>query len=206
MKDKMINWYNKSLVKYGDSDFRSLNWGDITGTSARFRYEQMDIEVDFKTKSVLEVGCGWGSFFDFGFVCKEYMGWDVVSDFIDIANKKYGSSLDKSFYVKDISSIDSPVRLGGLSRYDVSIASGVAGNIGGPAYLPEKLNYMLRMMYSCSNTVLVNFPSNRATNRSEGVEYFSPEYVLAKALEITNNVKLIHKNKFDFLIRLDHNE
>jgi len=61
-------------------------------------------------------------------------------------------------------------------------------------------------MYVRSNTVLVNFPSNRATNRAENVEYFSPEYILGQALNITNNVKIIHKNKFDFLLKLEHDE
>ena len=146
----------------------------------------MDSEVDFSNKSIIEVGCGWGSFFDFGFTCDSYFGIDVVPEFIKIANKKYGGSIDKEFYVEDV------LR--------------VAGNIGGPAYLPEKLNTMLRKMYEISQTVLVNFPSNRATNRAENVEYFSPEYILGQALNITNNVKIIHRNRFDFLLRLDHNE
>lgn len=200
MKTKMIDSYNESLDKYGDSDFRSLNWGDRDGTSARFRYEQMDAEVSFENKSVLEIGCGWGSFFDFGFICQDYVGFDINSKFVDIANKKYGGSLDKGFRVQDISSLETIT-----NKFDVSIASGVAGNIGGPAYLPEKLKNMLHKMYVRSNTVLVNFPSNRATTRAAGVEYFSPEYVLGIALNITNNVKLIHRNKFDFLLRLDSN-
>ena len=201
MKDKMIEWYTESIKQYGEDDFRSLHWGDKAGTSARFRYEQMDLEINFENKSVLEIGCGWGSFFDFGFACKEYLGFDVVPEFIEIANKKYGGSIDKVFRIQDISSIETIT-----DRYDVSIASGVAGNIGGPAYLPEKLKDMLHNMYVRSNTVLVNFPSNRATNRAENVEYFSPEYVLGQALNVTNNVKIIHRNKFDFLLRLDHNE
>ena len=207
MKTKMMDSYNESLAKHGESDFRSLNWGDTDGTSAKFRYKQMDSEVNFENKSIVEIGCGWGSFFDFGFICADYFGIDVNPKFIDIANKKYGGSIDKEFYVEDVLSLLPPsyksIR---FNKFDVSISSGVAGNIGGPAYLPDKLNTMLRKMYSISNTVLVNFPSNRATVRAEGVEYFSPEYVLSQALQITNNVKLIHLNKFDFLLRLDHNE
>jgi len=207
MKDKMVNWYEESVKKYGEEDFRSLNWGDKEGTSARFRYEQMDSEVDFSNKSIIEVGCGWGSFFDFGFTCDSYFGIDVVPEFIKIANKKYGGSIDKEFYVEDVLSLmHASYKTIRFNKFDVSISSGVAGNIGGPAYLPEKLNTMLRKMYEISQTVLVNFPSNRATNRAENVEYFSPEYILGQALNITNNVKIIHRNRFDFLLRLDHNE
>ncbi len=207
MKDKMIDWYRDSMKTYGEDDFRSLHWGDKAGTSARFRYEQMDSEVNFEDKSVIEIGCGWGSFFDFGFVCQKYLGFDVVAEFIDSANKKYGGSIDKEFYVKDVLSLmPASYKAIRFDKFDVSISSGVAGNIGGPAYLPEKLNTMLRQMYEISHTVLVNFPSNRATNRAENVEYFSPEYVLGQALNITNNVKIIHRNKFDFLLRLDRDE
>ena len=69
MKDKMIKWYKDSFNKYGRGDYRSLTWGDKEGKSARKRYEQMSQYVDFKNSSVHEVGCGWGSFFNFGFKC-----------------------------------------------------------------------------------------------------------------------------------------
>ena len=57
---------------------------------------------------------------------------------------------------------------------------------------------------SRSQRVLINFPTNRADIRSEHVEYFSPEYVLGQALQITHNITLIHKHKFDFLLILEH--
>ena len=59
-------------------------------------------------------------------------------------------------------------------------------------------------MFNSANTVMINFPSNRATIRTEYVEYFSPEYILGQALNITDNIKLIHKNRFDFLLILTH--
>ena len=61
-------------------------------------------------------------------------------------------------------------------------------------------------MFNTANTVVVNFPSNRATIRSEGVEYFAPEYIVSQALILTNNIQLIHKNQSDFLLILKHNE
>ena len=52
--------------------------------------------------------------------------------------------------------------------------------------------------------IIVNFPSNRATVRSEHVEYFSPEYVLGQALSLNENVQLIHNYKSDFLLILNY--
>ena len=61
-------------------------------------------------------------------------------------------------------------------------------------------------MFNSADNVMINFPSNRATIRSEHVEYFAPEYVISQALNITNNIQLIHKDRSDFLLILKHNE
>ena len=79
--------YNNKLSQFGEDDFRSLNWGDKEGKSAKARYQQMFDEYNWTNKDVLEVGCGWGSFFDFKFICKDYYGIDINSKLIDIANK-----------------------------------------------------------------------------------------------------------------------
>jgi len=197
MKDKMIKWYSDSLKKYGEKDFRSLAWGNEEGSSAKLRYEQMFSEYDWTDKKVFEIGCGWGSFFDFGFKSKNYYGIDVMSEFIELANKNHSNDNIK-FETKDI--FDFTYH----RKFDVAISSGVAGNRGGPAWHPSYLTEFLSKMYGAAQTVIVNFPSNRATIRTDNVEYFSPEFVLGQALNITENIKLIHKNKFDFLLRLEH--
>ena len=78
--------YNDKLAQYGENDFRSLNWGDKEGKSAKARYQQMFEQYDWSNKRVLEIGCGWGSFFDFGFECNFYYGIDINLDFINLAN------------------------------------------------------------------------------------------------------------------------
>ena len=83
--------YNDKLNQFGETDFRSLNWGDEKGKSAEKRYEQMSQYVDFNKSSVLEIGCGWGSFFDFGYKCKDYIGLDINENLLNIARKKYSN-------------------------------------------------------------------------------------------------------------------
>ena len=51
-------WYNTKLKQFGEDDFRSLNWGDKEGKSAKARYQQMFEQYDWSNKRVLEVGCG----------------------------------------------------------------------------------------------------------------------------------------------------
>jgi trans-aconitate methyltransferase len=188
--------YNDKLKKFGENDFRSLNWGDKEGKSAKKRYEQMAQYVDFKKSKVYEYGCGWGSFFDFGFTCKKYSGYDINENFISIAKKKYP---------KHIWSSESNVTWESRNAFNVCISSGVAGNRGGPAWLPSKLrSYLHQMFHLSSDLILINFPSNRSTIRTEHVEYYSPEYILGQALELTEKVQLIHQPKSDFLLIMKH--
>ena len=191
--------YNSKLSQFGENDFRSLNWGDKEGKSAKTRYQQMFNEYNWTNKEVLEVGCGWGSFFDFGFTCKDYYGIDINSKLIDIANKKYKSP-NINFSIENLLETPSYSK----HKFDIAISSGVAGNRQGPSDNQQKLTHYLNYMFNSANTVMINFPSNRATIRTEYVEYFSPEYILGQALNITDNIKLIHKNHFDFLLILTH--
>tara|TARA_R110002050_G_scaffold159393_3_gene288825 strand:+ start:1612 stop:2208 length:597 start_codon:yes stop_codon:yes gene_type:complete len=191
--------YNDKLEQFGESDFRSLNWGDKEGKSAKARYQQMFNYYNWSTKNILEIGCGWGSFFDFGFVCQEYVGVDINENFINLARKKHPKKLWTTKYPNQ-----EFFRNRNSHYFDVCISSGVAGNREGPAWNPNLLKNFLNQMFNISKTVIVNFPSNRADIRSEHVEYFSPEYILGEALNITHNVQLIHQTKSDFLLILNH--
>ena len=190
------NHYNSKLEQFGKDDFRSLNWGDKEGKSAKARYQQMFDQYNWLDKKVLEVGCGWGSFFDFGFTCKDYYGIDINPNLINLAKEKYPNI---NFIETDISNISATdVKL------DVAISSGVAGNRQGPADTPKKLHHYLKFMFNSANISMINFPSVWATIRTEMVEYYSPEYILSQALKVTKNIELIHREKSDFLLILKH--
>ena len=200
---KINEWYNSKLEQFGENDYRSLNWGDKDGKSAKARYQQMFEHYDWSNKRILEVGCGWGSFFDFNFKCDYYHGIDINPKLINIAIDKFicPKCTNIKFKTSDIFKYNSI-----NSNFDIAISSGVAGNRQGPADTPGKLIHYLSFMFNSANTVMVNFPSNRATIRSEYVEYFAPEYIISQALNLTNNIQLIHKNRSDFLLILKHNE
>tara|TARA_R110000851_G_scaffold14849_1_gene49850 strand:+ start:207 stop:812 length:606 start_codon:yes stop_codon:yes gene_type:complete len=200
---KINEWYDSKLEQFGENDYRSLNWGDKDGKSAKARYQQMFEQYDWSNKRILEVGCGWGSFFDFNFKCDYYHGIDINPKLINIAIDKfiYPKRTNIIFKTSDIFKYNSI-----NSSFDIAISSGVAGNRQGPADTPGKLMHYLSFMFNSANTVMINFPSNRATIRSEYVEYFAPEYIISQALNLTNNIQLIHKDRSDFLLILKHNE
>lgn len=192
-QERMLKWYQDSLKEFGPEDFRSLTWGNEQGTSAKARYDQMNNLVPFSNKAVIEFGCGWGSFFDFGLNCKTYTGIDINTEFIELARDKYP---DHTFLVADILEEHT------YGYFDIAISSGVAGNQGGPADHPTKLRHYLRKMLQHADKVLVNFPSTWATIRTPNIEYFSPSSTLEIALSITPNVEMYHKERADFLLIL----
>lgn len=194
MKDEMIKWYNDALEQYGEGDFRSITWADAEGKSALKRYQQMDSVCSFADKTIIEVGCAWGSFFDFGFTAKRYMGCDINEKLIELAAKKYPQH---NFFVHDISNDIPPV------SSELVICTGVAGNQGGPADHPHKISKFLDNLLKLGNTVLVNFPSTHSTIRAKNIEYFSPGDVLTLALQVSPNVTLYHQNMADFLIKIE---
>ena len=200
---KINEWYDSKLEQFGENYYRSLNWGDKDGKSAKARYQQMFEQYDWSNKKVLEIGCGWGSFFDFNFKCDYYHGIDINPKLINIATDKFicHKCTNIIFETSDIFKYNSI-----NSNFDIAISSGVTGNRQGPADTPGKLMHYLSFMFNSANTVMINFPSNRATIRSEYVEYFAPEYIISQALNLTNNIQLIHKNRSDFLLILKHNE
>lgn len=191
---KMIDWYDNSYQQYGNDDFRSLTWGDEQGSSAKRRYQMFNDISSLSKNSVIEIGCGWGSIFDFGYQPSKYIGIDINKTFIDIALKKYSNH---TFIESDIHNyIPEEVS-------DLCIASGVAGNRGGPCWHPDMLRQFFEKCISLANKTIINFPSVWATIRSEHVEYFSPEHVLSIALQVTKNVEIKHFDNFDFLIILN---
>ena len=118
---------------------------------------------------------------------------------VKFLNKEYGD-LTRKFVNSGIS-----IDFEDQPKFDVAIASGVAGNRGGPATYPEDLHKFLKHMLDNSKMVMINFPSIYATIRSDNVEYFSPSYLLSTALQVTENVELIHKHRFDTLLILREN-
>ena len=192
-KEKMIKWYNDSLEKYGETDFRSLTWSDLEGKSAKRRYDVINSIEPFENKDIIEFGCGWGSFFDFGFTCNDYLGIDINPKFIHLAKDKH----DCTFCVGDCLTFKTK------NRFDLAISSGVAGNQGGPADHPTKLKQFLVNMKNHASKVMVNFPTTWATIRSQNIEYFAPSSTLEVALSVSENVQLVHKTNFDFLLILE---
>ena len=73
-------YYSGKLRQWGQGDPRALGWASEENQIVRF--EQFVKLFDFEGKSVLDVGCGWGSFAQFlrnkGITVASYHGVDLL--------------------------------------------------------------------------------------------------------------------------------
>ncbi len=94
--------YRSTARKYGNTPI-AVGWKDYKSQELRFSILS-EIGI-FDGCSVLDVGCGYGAFYEF--LIKRcnigyYLGIDIVKEFIDTAKKKYKNYKNVDFLLMDI--------------------------------------------------------------------------------------------------------
>jgi len=87
--DEKVKSYQGTYKKFGD-DPRSLQYNSARAASVR--YEQLLADIDVDGKTILDVGCGFGDLIPFinsKTKSFDYLGIDIMSEFIKVAQKKY---------------------------------------------------------------------------------------------------------------------
>ncbi|MEW6613916.1 MAG: class I SAM-dependent methyltransferase [Thermodesulfobacteriota bacterium] len=117
--------YDEVFEKEGDS-YKSLLWG---GQNRQFvTYRTICQEIDFNGTSILDVGCGFGDFYEFLYErtgwLKRYVGIDIKKEFVDIARKRYCTGPELMFACCDIDSmpkvkVDYALAIGTLATKDI---------------------------------------------------------------------------------------
>lgn len=110
------DYFEKSYAEHGES-IETVGWN---AKSQRQRFEVLCKIGDLEGKNILDVGCGFGDFYEFlgkeNISIGEYLGVDISERFTRIARKRYPDTL---FYCGDILDFQSPVTI------DYSLASGI---------------------------------------------------------------------------------
>ena len=191
----VTEYFDGLLAQHGDSP-RALDWSE-DGQRERFRVlAEVGITTD---KSVLDVGCGLGHFFDMfcrmGVPLREYRGIDASLAMIAKAKERLWMDAEK-FSVADALSDQ-------LSPADYVIASGVLNVEQG-----DNESAMRRLIRNCYDAarvaVAVNMLSMYATNKRSDRHYYDPCKWLTAALELSPRVTLRHDyrdNDFTLYIR-----
>lgn len=197
--EKIRSDYKSAFDKYGREDYRSL-FSESSGESAKKRYMRMSCFYPFEEKNILEIGCGWGSFFRLGFDCKNYYGVDLIDEFINDAKRIESDSI--KFRVDDINKIVNSGDV--IGSFDVMIMSSVMGERTNFIVSPDGVRKLFLFALKNANVALINFPSiyKNFDRRDCTVEYFDPSFILGIAMSVTKNVIIENVIDEDFLVVL----
>ena len=197
-----IKRYNLRFKKYGISN-KTLGWGNKDRSDLRFEiFNQL---FEFQNLSILDFGCGFGSFYGFlkhlKIIPKSYLGIDINQNFIDTAKEKYP---DVEFKCIDI--IDDSFISNYYGKFDVAVSSGVFN---------FKIENYYKYVESCFNILhnvtrkgfTCNFLSSKTDEGyllNKQLQYSVPEKILSTAYKFSNNLVLRNDYMpFEFTIKLE---
>jgi SAM-dependent methyltransferase len=167
----------------------TLGWG--SKEQQEYRFDQVLGCDDFRLKTVLDIGCGFGDLFSYiksrKIIIDSYTGLDLNPDLVDEAVVRHPDGI---FYDKSLMSMEK------APEADVVVMLGLLN------FKQEKINnndyaqVMVQKAFdSTKETLIVDFLSDRCAldyPKEDFVYYYDPSFVLELGLGLSNNVQLIH--------------
>lgn len=193
--NKAAELYNSRYNDLG-RNIKTVGWGSKEDQTLRF--EILFRGLNFKGKTILDVGCGLGDLVvfleertngDF-----QYIGIDVASQLIIDAKSLLGKS-DREFYVGDIFSLPLP-------QIDISVLSG-ALSLKTNGIHQYTIDTMLKMFELSQESACLNFLSTYVDYELERNQHYQPEMVFKWAKKISKRVNLINDYPlYEFTIQM----
>ena len=213
MNDELLAIAKSTVARYSERykklgrHVHTLGWG--SEEQQRYRFALVLDAAALDEKSVLDIGCGFGDFLssclNAGCKIQHYTGWDINPDLIAEAKQQHPSS---SFAVLNLAEQDG---LKPVAEFGVML--GVLNLNFKEAYDNIAFSKMMikKAFSSVSETLVVDFLSIYRTPdypKEDFVFYHDPSAMLAFALELTPNVRLIHDYapipQKEFMLVLEH--
>ena len=190
----MVSRYSTRYHKLG-YDVTTLGWGDEIQQVLRFS-QTLDSEIFIKEKSILDIGCGFGDYYDFlmkqNVPIKKYKGFDVNPDLIAEAQKQHLDNSETSFEVIDIIENNKNEAVAEIGVMLGVLNLNLAKKIDNYEYSKKLIQNAFSIVEEC---LIVDFLSNRVTPdypKEEFVFYHDPLIMLDFALTMSLNVVLKH--------------
>lgn len=202
-----------TVARYSDRyqklglNVRTLGWGSKEQQS--YRFEQVLNAVPLQGKNILDIGCGFGDFLsscsDAGCNFECYTGWDINPDLIAEAKLQHPSSNFSVINLAEQKELNAVAAVGvmlGLLNFNFK-----------ETYDNMAFSKMMiqKAFSAVSETLVVDFLSLYRTSdypEEDFVFYHDPSAMLAFALELTPNVRLIHDYapipQKEFMLVLEH--
>lgn len=181
-KASAIKRYEDKLAKFGYSP-KTVGWRDKEQQELRFKILQEIGDLD--GRSILDIGCGFGDFYDF-LVKKglkiDYTGYDISPRIINRAKKRHPHV---NFEVKDISIEHVNV------KFDYVFESGIFNH-----QIADNIKYakktIVKMFELCNIGIGFNMVTNYVDFEEDHLFYYSPEQFFKFAKKISRFVTLKH--------------
>ncbi len=200
----MNNAFNQAKIEEYQAKFRehkgspkSLKW--TSNESAVERYRQIVADIDFESKSILDVGCGFGDIIPY--IAAEtqsfkYAGIDMVPEFVELAQQRYP---DHDFHVGTY--FESPLK----QQFDIVLCCGALNSNMENAI--EYRKQAIATMFAHANTAVVfnmagHHPRPKYPDTST-VYYADSKEILEYCYTLTSKLILRqHYSKKDFTVVL----
>lgn len=184
-KKKVGGFFAGELEKFGPTH-EATNWGSKKSQYARF--DVISGVGDMRGRSVLDVGCGLGAFYEYlrsRRINADYTGADLCEEMVAGAKKLFARSKSAKFVAADI------LEMSSRTRFDFVIASGTF-NIN--LKNNEKLiREVIAKMYQMSRAgVAVSMLSVYADFTEKFYYYYDPAEIFEFCKSICKNVALRH--------------
>lgn len=181
--------YQHAYKLFGNSP-KSLQW--VSRHSMDIRFYQFLNELDFKGKSVIDVGCGLGNLVDA--IKKQtidfsYLGVDLVPEFVKEAQKKYPH---RRFL--ELNYFDNPLE----NSFDIVIASGCLNYNQGVNTLEYRKHYIETMFNHSSYALAFNMAGfhPQPQNQPSAKVYYADSFDVFNFCQ-TLSSKIILKQHYD---------
>ena len=179
--EENIKIFSEAFQKYGD-DVRSCLWG----TKQTFRWNEIINVSELDGASVLEIGCGIGSLYEYciqdrGMKDLTYKGVDLVPEMIDLAKQKFPEA---EFEVCNI--LEQKLE----KTYDYVILCGVF-NVATKTEEMEKI--LSEAFQYCKKGMAFNFISTYVNFHDEEMSYHNPQEIFSFCVEsLSRKVRMNH--------------
>lgn len=189
----MINRYSKRYRDLG-FDVKTLGWGNEQ--QQLYRFSQTLHALLNESKSILDIGCGFGDYYDFlkteELDFKKYLGLDINSDLIAEAKKQHADCENCDFEVFNILEGNKAKTVA-----DIGVMLGVLNlnfkdKIDNYEY---SYNFITKSYALVKDCLVVDFLSNRFDPdypNEDFVFYHDPVKMLEFALTLSPNVEIKH--------------
>ena len=183
-RDHVVHRYAERLARLGPV-VQALGWRDEKQQELRFRV-MADGCARLDGASVLDIGCGFGDFFDYlrarGYDVR-YAGCDLSPDVLEVARSRHpGLAVER----RDILQEPYPPR-----SFDYVFMSGIFNH-----RISDNDGFLRQMLAAafdaCSHGIAANMTTTAVDYEDPQLYYFVPEDVLRYARTLTRRVALRH--------------